>query len=259
MPYRLTLGLLAMAVVVPSALGQGAQWGTVKGRVVFDGKEVPTRPEIAAAAAVPACKLCAAAGKTLEDEWVVDPKTRGVRWVMVWLLDESGNFNKPIPIHPKLKKPEPKVLLDQPCCMFEPHVLGIRQGQILVARNSATVAHNVNILGGDANPNKNVIIPAGKEVEIDGWKADSSPVPVQCTIHLWMNARIRVFAHPYFAVTNEKGEFEIKDAPAGKFRIVVWNNIWVVSEKGKSGKVGIPLEIKPDAVTDLGDIKTKPE
>ncbi len=85
-------------------------------------------------------------------------------------------------------------------------------------------------------------------------------MPIQCTIHKWMNCWVRVFDHPYFAVTNEKGEFVIKDAPAGKFRLVVWQESvgWVVNENGKSGKLGIPIEIQADKTTDLGALKLTP-
>ena len=31
-----------------------------------------------------------------------------------------------------------------------------------------------------------------------------------------------VFNHPYFAVTDAKGYFEIKNAPAGTQKVVVW-------------------------------------
>ena len=248
------LSVAVLAVVTTSGSGQAPGWGTLKGTVVFDGK-VPERKMID-----PKNDrvFCLSKGPVLSDELVVDPKTKGVRWVMVWLVDEKGG-NK-IPINPKLAKPADKVLIDQPCCMFEPHVLGMRAGQILVSKNSAAVTHNVNIIGGADNPNKNVAIPPGKSLEVEGWKASSSMVPVQCTIHQWMNCWVRVFDHPYFAVTNDKGEFEIKDAPAGKFRIVVWQESvgWVVNEAGKSGKIGVTVEIVAGKTTDIGSIKMKP-
>jgi hypothetical protein len=35
-----------------------------------------------------------------------------------------------------------------------------------------------------------------------------------------MTGYVRIFEHPYYAVTDENGNFEIKNAPVGKFRIV---------------------------------------
>ena len=249
---RPTLALMLLASLASS--GSAAEkWGTIKGRVVIAG-EVPARPAIAAAALVPACKACAAPGGTLDDTWVVDPKTKGVRWVMVWLQHESGDFAKAIRVHPRLAKPAaPTVVLDQPCCMFEPHNLCMRAGQTLVIKNSAAFAHNVNIIGGGVNPEKNVAVPAGAELAVPGWVASRTVVPVQCNIHGWMRANVRVFDHPYFAVTNGKGEFEIKDAPAGKLRLAVWHDEgWVVGDRK-----GIPVEIKDGAVTDVGELKAR--
>jgi hypothetical protein len=249
------LAVAALAALAPSGRTEEQKWGTIKGQVVLNG-DIPKPKEVA----IDADKaFCTKNGPVLSEDLVVDPKTKGVRWAMVWLLDAKGGTK--IPVNPKLPRPAEKVVLDQPCCSFEPHVLGMRTGQILVAKNSAEVTHNVNIIGGDDNPSLNKAIPAGKSLEVEGWKASTRVVPIQCTIHKWMRCSVWVFDHPYFAVTNEKGEFEIKDAPAGKYRIVIWQESigWVVMEPPDYGKKGIPIEIKPDAVTDLGKIKLTPE
>ncbi len=254
--YRMAAALTVAALIslLPSGKVGAQGWGTITGKVVLDGP-VPPRKKVT----VDTDKaFCEKNGEVLSDELVVDPTNHGVRWVMVWLIEEKGGPK--ILINPALAKAAPKVLLDQPCCMFEPHVFGMRTGQILEAKNSAKVTHNVNIIGGDENPNKNIAIPPGKALEVEDWKASPRPVPIQCTIHKWMNCWVRVFDHPYFAVTNEKGEFEIKDAPVGNYRLVVWQESigWVVHEGVKSGKLGIPIVIKA-AGTDVGAIKLTPE
>jgi len=59
---------------------------------------------------------------------------------------------------------------------------------------------------------------------------------------------VRVFNHPYFAVTNEKGEFEIKNAPAGNFNLVVWQEEagWVTGDRK-----GTPVSIKADGSSNV--------
>jgi hypothetical protein len=47
-------------------------------------------------------------------------------------------------------------------------------------------------------------------------------VPVKCNIHSWMHAWIGVLPHPYFAVSNEKGDFTIPDLPPGTYTIAAW-------------------------------------
>ena len=45
---------------------------------------------------------------------------------------------------------------------------------------------------------------------------------MSCSIHGSMKSWMRVFNHPYFAVTDANGNFEIKNAPAGKLNLVSW-------------------------------------
>jgi len=52
---------------------------------------------------------------------------------------------------------------------------------------------------------------------------ESGPISYKCSIHPWMSGYVRVFEHPYYAVTDDDGKFEIKNAPVGKFRIVFWH------------------------------------
>jgi hypothetical protein len=46
--------------------------------------------------------------------------------------------------------------------------------------------------------------------------------------HVWMNAEMFVAPHPYYAVTDENGKFELTDVPAGDYQIVAWHEGWDV-------------------------------
>jgi hypothetical protein len=241
---------LAIALALP-ALAADPKWGNIKGQIVWDGDKLPEREKINVDANP---KECLKNGPLFSEKIVVDAKSKGVRWVMVYLAD-PGDPNAKVPIHPNLQTPkDKKVVVDQPCCAFEPHVLGIREGQILVAKNSAEVAHNVNILGGAKNPNLNKSVPPGGELEVDKWVASTTAVPIKCDVHRWMQGYVRVFSHPYFAVTDENGNFEIKDAPAGNYNIVIWHETGYV----RGDKKGTPITIKANETTDLGTIKMAP-
>jgi hypothetical protein len=60
-----------------------------------------------------------------------------------------------------------------------------------------------------------------------------------------------VFDHPYFAVTDEKGGYEIKNAPVGQYRIFVWHSSGGYSG-GTEGRFGRELKIIPNK-TDVND------
>ena len=48
-------------------------------------------------------------------------------------------------------------------------------------------------------------------------------VPFKCDVHGWMNAYVGVVDHPYFAVTDKGGKFELKDLPPGTYTIEAWH------------------------------------
>jgi hypothetical protein len=252
----LALALAGAFVLTAADAVQAEGWGTVKGQVVWYGNEVPKRAPINVTKDQEACEKN---GKLLEDKLVVNPKNKGVRWCLVYLMDVSG-FNKDIPIHPKLQTvPSKTVELDQPCCQFEPHFLAMREGQTLIVKNSATIAHNVNLVGGVRGPNVNQIVPPGGKFQVEDIKARNIPIMVKCDIHPWMSGRIAVLKHPYFAITDEDGHFEIKDAPAGAFRLVIWHEEsgWVAGDD-KPSRNGKKITIQAGATTDLGKISLKP-
>jgi hypothetical protein len=229
-------------------------WGTVKGQVVFGG-DVPA-PELINVNKDQ--QHCLEKGPLTKETWVINKENKGVRYTFVWLAPEPGTTT-PLPINPKLKDPKEKsVTIDQPCCAFVPHCLGMREGQELIVKNSAPVAHNVNYTGNPRkNPGGNFLLPPNTKKVIDNLKADRFPLQVTCNIHPWMNARVAVFDHPYFAVTDENGNFEIKDAPAGTYRLKVWHEA-IGWRGGAAGRDGEKITIKPEAVTDLGKLEVKP-
>ncbi len=202
------------------AAGQG--WGDVKGQIVYAGNNLPQRAKVDVNKDQ---AHCLSKGPILSDTWVVNPKNKGVRWAVVWLTDEN-NVRLPgkIPVNPDLAKPKNATAsVDQPCCVYEPHVLAMRSDQQLVFKNSGAVPHNVKFEGGTYNPSGNPIINPGAEYKVEEpVKYAWVPINVECNIHPWMKAYVRVFDHPYFAVTDEDGNFEIKDAPAGTWFLNVW-------------------------------------
>src|SRR5262249_47186344 len=160
---------------------------------------------------------------------IVNKKNMGIRNAFVWL--QAPVKGQKLPVHPNLVKIDKQAVeVDQPCCMFIPHALGLRQGQDLKVKNSSPVAHSVKWTG-FVNDGGNQILPAGGFVLIDGLKPDRTAVKLECTIHPWMNGWVRVFDHPYFALTDENGKFQIKDAPAGQYRLVIHHEKlgWVTS------------------------------
>src|SRR5437660_1720777 len=110
-----------------------AEWGTIKGRIVWGGDKVPVAEDLTPIIKKNAdATFCLKDGKVLSEAWVIDAKDKGIRWTFVWLAPDPANPG-PLPVHPKLKGLDKKdVVIDQPICMYLPHALALRQGQTLV-------------------------------------------------------------------------------------------------------------------------------
>jgi hypothetical protein len=219
-----------------------AQWVTIKGRVVFpETKPIPKRLPLDVGANNGACLVN---GAILDETAIVNPKNRGIKNVVVFLrpLDPQTKEFAKGEIHPDDAKRKPAELtITQPCCMFVDRVLAARVGDTIVVNNPAAMVHNFFWASAE-NEQYNPNIPA-KGL----WKmpkplvAESTPIPYKCTVHPWMTGYVRIFNHPYYAVTDEDGNFQIKNAPTGKFRIVYWHETGL--RGGKNGRLGEPIAI----------------
>jgi hypothetical protein len=117
--------------------------------------------------------------------------------------------------------PQPATL-DQKGCQYSPHVMGGQVNQTFNVTNSDPTAHNVNV---DAKQNEKFnqgqspgAAPISKQ-----FKRAETVIPVKCNQHPWMRAYVGVLQHPFFAVTNGEGRFEIKGVPAGTYTVVAWH------------------------------------
>jgi hypothetical protein len=233
---------LAAGLTTSPAQAPAGDWATIKGQVTFTKAPKPRVIDVTTDKA-----HCLMNGPLVYEEVIVDEKSKGLKNVVVWLRPDVPDRKAPFPadkIHPKLVKPAPKShTIDQPCCQFVPRVVAARAGDTLEVKNSAPVAHNINMSADDPAHTFNITLPAGKSLKLEKpLTAQSTPIPFKCDIHPWMAGRMRVFDHPYFAVTDKDGKFEIKDAPAGKWKLVVWHESGY--HKGREGAFGLPVEVK---------------
>jgi hypothetical protein len=244
MPRLAALAAVGLLSMVAPARAADQTWATIKGKVVFDGD--PPAPRKVDLTKFPQCKDKDGQAEVIDD-LVVDPKTKGVRWAVAFLVAADGKVKTEIPVHPSLKEVKEKQLtLDQPCCTFLPHVVCLREGQSLLVKNSASFPHNANVQG-DGAPEGNNSIPAGGSKELVGWKATLNPATIACNIHPWMRTDVYTFKHPYFAVTDEKGEFTLENVPTGKYFLVVRHDkVGYVNGLSQEKRVlqGEPIEIK---------------
>jgi hypothetical protein len=253
MGFALFAAALVGSTTLTSAEAADAKWTTIKGQIVL--AKGATVPEPAALNVTADKELCLKDGPVLSEEWVVNKKSGAVKNVFVWIEPADAKRGTPFPanlVNPKLAVPPSKPLeIDQPCCQFIPHALAAQAGQTLVIKNTAPKPHNAkwdSLENGQANP----LLPPGKEFAIKNLKAEKGPIPLACSIHPWMKAWVRVYDHPYFAVTDGDGNFEIKDAPQGKFKVYIWHETgWSGGRAGATGS--LTIDVKGDEMN-LGQV-----
>jgi plastocyanin len=234
-------GLLLSAI---AASAQPAAWVTLKGQVVLPAA-VPV-PKRAPLVVNQDGAHCLRDGPILDEKFVVNEKSRGIANVVVWLRPDQMNPKAAFAaneIHPALASRKPAdVVIDQPCCAFVPRVLAARVGDTVVVKNPAPVNHNffwTSENKGELNVN---LAPKQEHRFAKPLAAEPSPIQYKCTIHPWMNGYVRIFDHPYYAVTDPDGSFTIRDAPAGNYRLVYWHEN--PGFKGKAaGRFGDPVVI----------------
>lgn len=244
---RCFVSLFTLAALIGACASATAEdWGTIKGQIIYPG----TPPKAEELNVDKDQEHCLEKGPLYSQKWVVNPKNNGLRWVMVFLKPAG---TQKLPIHPSLKEPAAKeVVVDQPCCSFEPHVVGLREDQALLAKNSSPKAHNIVIAGFKNDMNLN--LPPGKDIRVN-LLSEKNAVKFSCGSHRWMSGYCWIFDHPYFAVTDENGNFEIKNAPAGNWNLMVWHETGFSG--GREGAKGTPIEVKAGGTTDLGKVDFK--
>jgi hypothetical protein len=241
---------LGICLVVPLVCPRAAvaQYGTIKGRLIWGGDAIPSKVLEEKGKAEKDPNVCAKDQSIISHELEIDPQTKGVNYGYAYVVRPKGTNLDAVK---DLITKNPKVEIDQKNCDFLPHSVAIHQDQTLVMKSSDAVSHNVRLTGFTNSGTNQTISPNGKiEVKLVGEKL---PMLVKCDIHPWMHGHVMIFDHPFFAVTGPDGSFEIKGVPAGNQNVVVWQERvgYVTPGAGR----GMPVTVVTGQVTDVGDVK----
>jgi hypothetical protein len=213
-PFIMIILVLAMLVVLKPVMayeGDPTVAGiTVSGRVLYNGP--PPKPE-----RVPVHRDSRFCGETVFiDKIQVDRASGGTDGVVISF--EGIGRGKPL-------VPDKTVItFENRTCRFLPRTNAAVVGSVLEIVNSDPILHNTHMrVEGRSGPTIiNVVQPAGVEII-------RKPLPaagffdIRCDAHTFMQASIHVFEHPYFAVTDGTGRFEMAQVPPGTYRLRMWH------------------------------------
>jgi plastocyanin len=134
-------------------------------------------------------------------------------------------------------------VIDQKSLVFQPHVTAVEAGTTVDFLNSDSVAHNVfwTSIGGNKKLSHNLgTWPKG---ERKSFKFDTpGAVPILCNVHPEMSAYLVVVPTPYFATSDQAGNYKIENVPDGSYTVTAWHE----GAKNQSKPVAVSGEAKAD-------------
>lgn len=216
----IAIALLLITIAVPArgyVEAPVADGGTLVGRVRFAGEPVKAEP-------IPVRKNVDVCGDAKPSEALVVGANRGVNNTVVY-LEGVARGKKPADLE-----------LDNATCLFVPHVSAVTVGAKVRVRNADPILHNTHgfhdkvTVFNIAQPFKDQVIDITQRIKKVG------VIDLQCDAHTHMRAWMVVRDNPYFAVTDDHGQFRITDIPPGRYKVVAWHEGWVVTGKDKDGR-----------------------
>jgi hypothetical protein len=124
--------------------------------------------------------------------------------------------------------PQQRRFLDQKHCRYEPHILLVPKDAVLKMKSSDATLHTIHMEGAATY---NLPFPFTNQV-VSRNMPNLGLVTLKCNGgHIWMNAEMFVVQHPYYAVTDEKGYFELTDVPPGQYELEAWHEGWTVARR----------------------------
>lgn len=232
-----TMLKLAAAMTVTAVSLTAAE---VTGKVTLKGTPPPEK-------VIAAVKADANCGKVAQG----DAKTR------IYVVGADGGLaNTVVYIKKGLEgktftAPTAKVLVDQAGCMYTPYVSAAMVGQTVSIKNSDPFMHNVNVTP-KVPGNKGFNIAQATQGTVNDKTFDKPELGVRfaCNVHPWMIAYLSVMETPFFAVTDDKGNFTFAgDLPDGKYTLEAYHQkagavTQEIEVKGGKAKADFTVEVK---------------
>jgi hypothetical protein len=118
--------------------------------------------------------------------------------------------------------PPGRARMDQRAEQFVPRILAITAGTTVDFPNNDKTFHNVFSLSRIRTFDLGRFAPGRTgSVRFDR----PGIVPVFCDIHSHMSANVFVFSHPFYAVSDDEGRYEIDGVPPGTYTLMVWSEM----------------------------------
>lgn len=188
-----------------------------------------------------------------KDPQVCDPQGLKRRDLERLVISANGGvantvvFLKDITKGKTMELPQTRQFLNQKNCRYEPHILLVPLNGTLQVKSSDPLLHTVHMSGAS---DYNLPFTFQGQVMNRVMNRDGM-VSLRCNAgHVWMNSEMIVAPHPYYAVTDENGAFELTNVPPGDYEIVAWHEGWRVVGEAPLYDVMTQLRVKRPVFAD---------
>jgi len=114
--------------------------------------------------------------------------------------------------------PTTPLVLSQKDCRYSPRMMGVMVKQPFKILNDDQANPNIHNMPSH-NPQWNEEQKPTDQPITKKFPNPEMMLALQCNQHPWMRAYVNVMPHPYFAVSDDDGKFEIKDLPPGEYTL----------------------------------------
>jgi hypothetical protein len=210
--------------------------GTIKGMVKWQG----ALPHLVPSEINKDVEVCDPLGQKRRDlERLLVSPNGGVANTVVFLRNISRGKAMDLPLQRRS--------LNQKSCRYEPHLLLVPVQATLTVKSSDPLLHTVHMSG---NADYNLPFTTQGQ-EITRPMPREGVVSLRCNAgHVWMNGEMIVAKHPYYAVTDENGNFELTGVPAGNYEIVAWHEGWRVVGESAVYDLATQMRVKRPVFSD---------
>ncbi len=145
--------------------------------------------------------------------------------------------------------PHSPAILEHKGCRYVPHVLGMQLGQQLMIFNRDPTQHNTHPVP-KTNREWNQTQAEGSPPITRMFELPETFILFKDNQHPWENARVGIFTNPFFAISDQNGNYRIEGLPAGRYTVVAWHerlgeqSSEVVLVPGESKKLSFTYDAK---------------
>jgi hypothetical protein len=188
-----------------------------------------------------------------KDQLVCDPQGQKHRDLERLLVSPDGGiantvvFLRNITRGKAMDLPASRRFLNQKSCRYEPHILLVPVDATLTVKSSDPLLHTVH-MSGSSDYNLPFTTEGQQSTRIMNREG---VVSMRCNAgHVWMNGEMIVARNPYYAVTDQDGNFELTEVPPGDYEIVAWHEGWRVTGESQLYDISTQVRVKRPVFSD---------